>query len=69
MAITIQRSGASLGHEICGVDIAAGVSDADFAAIEKALALAEAGKVCVVDVRVLPGYEGNPSGSGAQKKG
>lgn len=38
-------------------------------AIEKALALAEAGKVCVVDVRVLPGYEGNPSGSGAQKKG
>jgi thiamine pyrophosphate-dependent acetolactate synthase large subunit-like protein len=37
-------------------------------AIEKGLALAGSGKVCVVDIRVLPGYEGNPSGSGSQKR-
>jgi thiamine pyrophosphate-dependent acetolactate synthase large subunit-like protein len=37
-------------------------------AIERGLALAESGKVCVIDARVLPGYEGNPSGSGSQKR-
>jgi thiamine pyrophosphate-dependent acetolactate synthase large subunit-like protein len=37
-------------------------------AIEKGLRLAQGGAVCVVDVRVAPGYDSNMSGSGASQK-
>jgi len=37
-------------------------------AIEKGLRLARMGAVCVVDVRVAPGYDTNVSGSGASQK-
>jgi hypothetical protein len=37
-------------------------------AIEKGLRLARNGAVCVVDVRVAPGYDTNVSGSGASQK-
>ena len=37
-------------------------------AIEKGLRLAREGAVCVVDVRVAPGYDTNVSGSGASQK-
>jgi thiamine pyrophosphate-dependent acetolactate synthase large subunit-like protein len=37
-------------------------------AIEKGLRLARDGAVCVVDVRVAPGYDTNMSGSGASQK-
>jgi hypothetical protein len=37
-------------------------------AIEKGIQLARAGAVCVVDVRVAPGYDTNMAGSGASQK-
>ena len=37
-------------------------------AIEKGLRLVRDGAVCVVDVRVAPGYDTNMSGSGASQK-
>jgi thiamine pyrophosphate-dependent acetolactate synthase large subunit-like protein len=37
-------------------------------AIEKGLRLAKEGAVCVVDVRVAPGYDTNMAGSGASQK-
>ncbi len=37
-------------------------------AIEKALAAVRGGAVCVIDVRVAPGYDTNMSGSGASQK-
>jgi thiamine pyrophosphate-dependent acetolactate synthase large subunit-like protein len=37
-------------------------------AIRKGLELVEAGKVCIIDARVLPGYEGAPSGTGSSKR-
>jgi thiamine pyrophosphate-dependent acetolactate synthase large subunit-like protein len=37
-------------------------------AIEKGIRAAQAGAVCVVDVRVAPGYDTNVSGSGASQK-
>jgi len=37
-------------------------------AIEKGLRLAKDGAVCVVDVRVAPGYDTNMAGSGASQK-
>ncbi|MFH1604223.1 MAG: thiamine pyrophosphate-dependent enzyme [Pseudomonadota bacterium] len=37
-------------------------------AVEKGLAAVKDGKVCVVDVRVLPGYDTNMSGSQARQK-
>ena len=38
------------------------------AAIAGALAAAEAGAVAVVDVRVLPGYDANPSGPASHQR-
>ena len=52
MAVELKRSGAPLGHEICGVDIAAGVSDADFAQIEKAFN--ECGVVVIRNQHLTP---------------
>src|SRR2546428_226460 len=37
-------------------------------AIEKGIQAARTGAVCVVDVRVAPGYDTNISGSGASQK-
>ena len=37
-------------------------------AIEKAIQAVRSGAVCVVDVRVAPGYDTNVSGSGASQK-
>ena len=37
-------------------------------AVAKGLRLAQGGAVCVVDVRVAPGYDSNMSGSGASQK-
>jgi len=52
VAITIKYQDAPLGHEICGVDIARGVSDEDFAQIEKAFN--NAGVVVIRDQRLTP---------------
>jgi thiamine pyrophosphate-dependent acetolactate synthase large subunit-like protein len=38
------------------------------AAVKQGLAAVKAGKVCVVDVRVLPGYDTNMSGSASSQK-
>jgi thiamine pyrophosphate-dependent acetolactate synthase large subunit-like protein len=37
-------------------------------ALEEAFAAAESGAVSVVDVRVLPGYDANPSGPASHKR-
>ena len=52
MAFELKRSGLPLGHEICGVDIAKGVSDADFARIEQAFN--ECGVVVIRDQHLTP---------------
>ena len=52
MPIELRRSGAPLGHEISGVDIAKGVSDADFAQIENAFN--ECGVVVIRDQHLTP---------------
>lgn len=52
MPIELKRSGAPLGHEIRGVDIANGVSDADFEQIENALN--EYGVVFIRDQHLSP---------------
>jgi taurine dioxygenase len=52
MSIEVHHSGAALGHEIRGVDIAAGVSDTDFAQIEKAFD--ESGVVVIRGQQLTP---------------
>jgi taurine dioxygenase len=52
VTITIKYQDVPLGHEICGVDIARGVSDADFAQIEKAFN--DAGVVVIRDQQLTP---------------
>ena len=37
-------------------------------ALEQALAAAAGGATCVIDVRVLPGYDANPSGPASQQR-
>jgi thiamine pyrophosphate-dependent acetolactate synthase large subunit-like protein len=50
-----------------GIGPVANVADL-LPAIEKGIRAAQAGAVCVVDVRVAPGYDTNVSGSGASQK-
>jgi hypothetical protein len=39
------------------------------AALREALDAAEQGAVCVIDARVLPGYDASPSGPASHKRG